>query len=72
MLAYRIPRQKKAVYQRGAIACVKCATPIHVHKLNTLAEEFSVTCRRCGSRGIYSKYVMKIEQLPERRKKPRD
>jgi hypothetical protein len=71
MLAFRYQPQKKAVYQRGVIACGKCAAPIHIHKLNTLADEFSVHCRSCGSRMIYSKPAMGIEELPERRRKPR-
>jgi DNA-directed RNA polymerase subunit RPC12/RpoP len=64
-------RSKKAVYQRGKIACRKCAAPIPVHKLNALAEEFSVRCPRCGDRGFYAKRAVVIEELPERRKKPR-
>jgi hypothetical protein len=71
MLAFRYQPQKKAVYQRGVIACAKCAAPIHLHKLNTLADEFSVSCRCCGRRMIYSKYSIGIEELPERRRKPR-
>lgn len=71
MLAFRIQPQKKAMYKRGVIACGKCAAPIHIHKLNTLADEFSVHCRSCGNRMIYSKHAMGIEELPERRRKPR-
>ena len=64
-------RPKKTVYQRGMVECRKCAVPIYVYKLNTLPDEFSVRCQRCGERGFYLKREMAIEELPERRKKPR-
>jgi hypothetical protein len=71
MPAVRVQFQKKAVYQRGVVACRKCAAPIHVHKVNVLADEFSVHCPNCGDRGFYSKRAITIQELPERRKKPR-
>jgi len=40
-------------------------------RLQALAEEFSLRCPRCGERGIYAKREIGIEDLPERRKKPR-
>lgn len=64
-------RPKASVYQRGVVICRKCASPIPVHKLKGLADEFSVLCPKCRDRGIYSKRAMTIEILPERRKKPR-
>lgn len=71
MLAYRIQPLKKAVYHRGSIACSKCSAPIHIFKLNMLADEFSLHCKACGYRGMYSKHLMRIDELPERRRKPR-
>jgi Zn finger protein HypA/HybF involved in hydrogenase expression len=63
--------QKRRVYQRAVIACRKCTTPIPLHKLNALPDEFSVRCPRCGDRGIYAKRAITIKDLPERRKNPR-
>jgi len=71
MSAFRVQPQRKSVYQRGVIACGKCGAPIHIFKLNTLADEFSVHCHACGNRGIYSKRSMGIEDMLERRRKPR-
>jgi len=62
---------KKSVYQCGVVACRNCARPIYFHRLQALAEEFSVRCPRCGQRGHYAKREIGIEDLPERRKKPR-
>ena len=62
----------KQTYERGVLACVKCAAPIYVYKLKNLPEEFSVRCPRCGERGLYAKRAMTVESLRERRKKPRD
>jgi len=70
-MSQRIQLLKKPVYHRGAVACQKCAAPIHVYKIATLGDEFSVRCARCGARGLYLKREMAIEELPERRKKPR-
>lgn len=61
---------RKSVYQRGVVACRKCAAPIHFYGLQALADEFSVRCPRCGKRGLYAKCEIGIEDLPERRKKP--
>jgi hypothetical protein len=71
VLAVLIQRKIRAVYNRGVISCEKCAAPIHIYRLNALGEEFSVQCGKCGYRGVYSKRALKIEDLPERRKKPR-
>jgi len=65
-------RPAKLTYERGVLACGKCAAPIYVYKLKKLLDEFSVRCPRCGERGIYAKSVLTIESLRERRKKPRD
>ena len=70
MSVLQIQRQKKT-YQRGAIACAKCAAPIYIYKLKTLADEFSVRCPHCGERGIYLKRAIAIEEARERRKQPR-
>lgn len=70
-MSQRIQFQKKRVYHRGVVACRKCASPIYVHKLIALGDEFSARCPRCGGRGFYLKREMAIEELPDRRKKPR-
>jgi predicted nucleic acid-binding Zn ribbon protein len=62
---------KGAVYRRGVVACRKCATSIYVYRLSGLADEFSVRCPRCGTRSHYTRREVAIEELPERRKKPR-
>ncbi|HZP77232.1 MAG TPA: hypothetical protein VFB45_13900 [Pseudolabrys sp.] len=71
MLAYRPHMQKRATWQRGAVICARCAAPVYVTKLQAVADEFSAQCKSCGHRGLYDKRAMNIEQLPERRKKPR-
>jgi hypothetical protein len=71
MSAVRVQYQKKAVYRRGLVACRKCAAAINVHKLNALPDEFSLHCSNCGDRSIYFKRAIAIQELPERRKKPR-
>jgi len=63
---------RKSTYERGVISCAKCAAPIYVYKLKSLAEEFSVRCPHCDARGIYSKRALGVESLRERRKKPRN
>lgn len=65
-------RSRKTTYQRGMIACRKCAAPIYIHKLQALPPEFSVQCSKCGDRGIYTKGAISMQELPERRKKPRN
>ena len=64
-------RPKKTMYQRGMVACRKCAAPIYIYRLKALADEFSVHCSKCGDRGIYLKRAVTIEDVPERRQKPR-
>jgi predicted Zn finger-like uncharacterized protein len=64
-------RGKDEVYQRGVIACSKCGTMIPVTKQSTVADEFSVRCPSCGHRDFYLKRAIVIEEVPERRKKPR-
>jgi DNA-directed RNA polymerase subunit RPC12/RpoP len=66
------PQRQKKTYQRGSVTCQKCATPIHVYRLKALAEEFSVNCPKCNYRGIYPKRAVTIQELVERRRKPRD
>lgn len=63
--------QKKPVCHRGVVACRKCAAPVFVHKLAAVGDEFSVRCARCGERCIYLKRDMAVEELPDRRRKPR-
>ena len=70
-MAASIQLLKKNVYQRGVIACRKCNSPINVYKLRPLPDEFSVRCSQCGDRGHYKKRELAVQELPERRKKPR-
>ena len=63
--------RRRAVYPRGAVACHACGKAIHVYRLATLPDEFSLRCPACGARDFYSSRVMMIEQMPERRRKPR-
>jgi hypothetical protein len=72
MAVLQMQRPKKSVYHRGEVACRKCGKPIAIFKLKALPDEFSVHCLRCGDRGIYLKSAVVIQELPERRKKPRD
>jgi len=71
MSLLQLQRPRKAVYERGTVACRKCAAPLHVYRLKALADEFSLHCRKCGDRGIYLKRDLDVEALPERRRKPR-
>jgi ribosomal protein L40E len=64
------PRAKRT-FQRGTIACRKCGAPIHVYKLAGLPDEFSVQCRKCHDRSLYDKRAVTIDELPDRRRKPR-
>jgi len=64
-------QRPKKTYQRGVVACTKCAAPIYVHRLKTLPEEFSLRCPHCSDRGMYQKRAVVIEDVPERRKKQR-
>ena len=68
----RAPQTRRTFYERGTVACQKCASPVHVYKVTALADEFSVLCKNCGKRGLYPKRAMHMEKMPERRKKPRD
>ena len=61
----------KRTYQRGTITCRKCGNPIHVYKLAGLPDEFSVQCRKCHDRGFYGKRDVVVDDLPDRRRKPR-
>jgi DNA-directed RNA polymerase subunit RPC12/RpoP len=66
---FRLP--PKAVFQRGVVACRKCSALIPVQKFSTLPDEFSVRCPNCGDRAFYAKRAITIQDLPDRRKKPR-
>ena len=66
----RVPLARR-VYHRGTMNCPKCASPIHVYRLGGVAEDFSVYCKKCGTRAIYAKRALQVEELPERRRKLR-
>ena len=63
--------RRRAVYPRGVVACHACGTAIHIYRLATLPDEFSLCCPKCGARDFYSSRVLTVEQLSERRRKPR-
>ena len=63
--------RSRAVYPRGTIGCHKCGHAIHVYKVAGLADEFSLRCANCGTRHFYDKRVLTIEEMPERRRRPR-
>lgn len=67
----QLSRPRYGTYQRGVVSCSKCRSPIYIHKLHALPDEFSVSCSKCGNRGHYAKRAIGIEVMPERRKKPR-
>ena len=69
--AQKIQPRTRAVYLRGTVYCQKCNSPIQIFKVNALPDEYSVQCRRCGHRGVYMKRSMHVDELPDRRKKPR-
>lgn len=71
MSAVHAQYQKRAFYQRGVLACRKCGAPIYVHKLAGLPDEISLRCARCGDRGLYAARAIAIQDVPERRRKPR-
>ncbi len=71
MSALPVQRLKRNAYQRGIVTCAKCGKLIPIQRLNALADEFSVQCPHCAARGMYSKRAIRIEDMPERRKKPR-
>ena len=68
---YAASTRKRAVYLRGTIGCTKCGHAIHVYKVAGLADEFSLRCTPCGARSFYTKRTLMVEQLPERRRRPR-
>jgi hypothetical protein len=63
--------RRRAVYPRGSVACHGCGTAIHVYRLTALPDEFSLRCPACDARDFYRARAMTVEQLPERRRKPR-
>jgi DNA-directed RNA polymerase subunit RPC12/RpoP len=69
--AQRVELLGKPAFQRGVVACKKCGALIPVQNFSALPDEFSVRCPGCGERAFYAKRAVAIQQLPERRKKPR-
>ena len=63
---------RRSVYHRGVVICPKCNAPIHVYRPAAVADEFSVSCTKCGTRAFHGKRALKVEELPERRRKPRN
>jgi DNA-directed RNA polymerase subunit RPC12/RpoP len=69
--ALRVQVLRKSGYQRGVVPCRKCKALIPVQNFSALPDEFSVRCPSCGDRAFYAKRAVAIQDLPERRKKPR-
>ena len=69
--AQQIASHSLGVYQRGAVECETCHTPIVIRQPNMLSVEFCLPCQKCGHRGIYFKRMIYIEDAAERRSKPR-
>ena len=68
---YAASIKRSAVYLRGTIGCTRCGNAIHVYKVARLASEFTLRCAHCGTRSFYDKRALMIEQLPDRRRRPR-
>lgn len=64
-------RAKRATYVRATVSCGGCTNPIHVQKIAGLADEFSLRCPKCGARRFYDKRAMTVEEMSERRRRPR-
>lgn len=62
---------RRGTFSRGVVACLKCTSAIHLHKVDAVGEEFSARCTKCGTRGFFEKRTMTVEQFIERRMKPR-
>ncbi|MGN6572907.1 MAG: hypothetical protein ACTHLO_15975 [Pseudolabrys sp.] len=69
---YAASAKRRVVYLRGTVRCGKCADAIHVYKVAGLADEFSLRCSNCGTRHFYEKRGLAIEEMPERRRRPRN
>jgi DNA-directed RNA polymerase subunit RPC12/RpoP len=39
--------------QDAGVLCKRCEAPIVVKTVEKVAEEFAVTCPKCGQRGLY-------------------
>ncbi|MDC7787917.1 hypothetical protein PQJ75_29085 [Rhodoplanes sp. TEM] len=61
----------KSTWARGVVACGKCGTANTVQRFEAIVDEFSVRCSRCGHRGFYRKNEIGVQQMAERRQKPR-
>lgn len=71
MLLTQFSRAVPETFQRGIVTCVKCDSPIALRRLEALAEEFTLCCSRCHHRAFYSKRMLALDAVPERRKKSR-
>jgi ribosomal protein S14 len=69
---YAQSTRKRGFYVRGTIGCARCGHPIHIYKVAGLSDEFSLRCSHCGARGFYARHTLLIEQMPERRRRPRN
>lgn len=61
----------KGTWARGVVACPKCGTGNTVQRFETIIDEFSVRCSRCGHRSFHRKAEIGVHQMPERRQKKR-
>jgi endogenous inhibitor of DNA gyrase (YacG/DUF329 family) len=62
---------RRGTFSRGTVRCPTCAAVIPLRKADDVDEEFSARCPHCGRRSFHHRCDMAIEQLIDRRKKPR-
>jgi DNA-directed RNA polymerase subunit RPC12/RpoP len=62
---------RRGTFTRGTVLCPTCKAAIHLRHPERVDEEFSARCPGCGRRSFHHRRDMTIEQLVDRRKKPR-
>jgi uncharacterized paraquat-inducible protein A len=62
---------RRGTFSRGTVQCPACRAAIHLRNPEQVDQEFSARCTRCGRRSFHNRSDMAIEQLVDRRKKPR-
>ncbi|EJW13510.1 hypothetical protein A33M_3494 [Rhodovulum sp. PH10] len=61
----------RSTFLRGIVRCPRCGGEIPFHKVEAVADEFSLGCGACGHRGFFRKSEIAVQQMPERRRRPR-
>jgi endogenous inhibitor of DNA gyrase (YacG/DUF329 family) len=62
---------RRGTFTRGTVQCPSCRAAIFLRNPERVDEEFSARCPHCGKRSFHNRRDIKIEQLVDRRKKPR-